>query len=178
MINEAMRRLVEETAGVEAWPRIAGRAGTSQSFAALSYYDDDITHRLLAAASTELDTPADDLLRAFGHYWSTRVGPENYGDILGAAGTDVASVLGSLDEMHARLQTLYPELRPPSFSVAESEPGALEVHYRSERDGLQPFVTGLLEGLGDLYGTPATVELTAERSAEHPYDVYRVGLGR
>ena len=34
--------------------------------------------------------------------------------------TTILSVLSSLDEMHARLQVLYPELRPPSFEVVGS----------------------------------------------------------
>ena len=115
MINEAMRRLVTETSGEQVWSRIAARADTTEHFAMLHYYDDAITYDLVAAASIELEIPADDLLRGFGHYWSMRVGPENYRDILGATGTDVISVLTNLDEMHARIQDLYPDLRPPSF---------------------------------------------------------------
>jgi hypothetical protein len=178
MINEAMRRLVGETAGADAWARIAERADTSESFAALSYYDDAITYSLVVSARVELGTPADDLLRGFGHYWSTRVGPENYSDILGATGTDVVGVLRNLDEMHARLQTLDPELPPPSFDVVDASVDAVDVHYRSDREGLAPFVTGLLEGLGDLYGTPATVELRSPKGQGQPYDVFLVSLGR
>lgn len=176
MINEAMRRHVDETAGGDAWERIVARAGAPRSFASMSYYDDAVTYDLVGAASAELDTPAADLLRSFGHYWSTRVGPENYADILGATGTDVVSVLTHLDEMHARLQLLYPELRPPSFAVVEDGSDAFDVHYSSERQGLTPFVVGLLEGLGDLYGTPAKVVHVADPSEARPYDVFRVSL--
>jgi hypothetical protein len=178
MINEAMRRLVSETSGQDAWSRIAARADAPESFAAMSYYDDSFTYSLVRAASVELGTPQEDLLRAFGHYWSLRVGPENYGDILGAAGTDVVSVLTNLDEMHARLQTLYPELRPPSFDVVAGDADEFEVHYTSERTGLAPFVVGLLEGLGDLYRTPATVEHVSETTARQPFDVFHVSLAR
>ena len=176
LINEAMRRHVVENAGPAAWSAIAARAETGQTFAALHYYDDSITYALVGAASEVLDAPAEDLLRGFGHYWSTRVGPESYGEILGATGTDVAGVLRNLDEMHARLQSLYPELRPPSFDVTEASPHRLEVHYRSEREGLVPFVVGLLEGLGDLYGTPATVthDLVASEGVRH--EVFHVVL--
>jgi hypothetical protein len=166
LINEAMRRHVVETAGPAAWSAIASRAGASQSFAALHYYDDAVTYALVAAASEVLDRPQEDLLRGFGRYWSTTVGPESYGDILGATGTDMISVLHSLDEMHARLQSLYPDLRPPSFDVERRADGALVVHYRSERDGLGPFVVGLLEGLGELYGTP--VRVTRDDAASVP----------
>jgi hypothetical protein len=178
MINEAMRRLVSETSGADTWVDIAARADAPVTFAALSYYDDSVTYALVAAASEELATPPADLLRLFGHYWSMRVGPENYADILGATGTDVVSVLRNLDEMHARLQVLYPDLRPPSFTVADEGVDSFEVRYSSERDGLAPFVVGLLEGLGDLYRTPATVEHVSAATDEQRYDVFRVALAR
>jgi hypothetical protein len=177
LINEAMRRLVTEVAGADAWSRIARRADTVETFAALHYYQDADTYALVAAASAELDVAQDELLRQFGTYWSNRVGPENYADILGATGTSVYSVLHNLDLMHARIQSLYPDLRPPSFAVLEIGPGKLEVHYTSVRVGLAPFVVGLLEGLGQLYGTPATVTHVAPPSAAAPYDVFHVALG-
>jgi hypothetical protein len=181
LINEAMRRHVVENAGPAAWSAIASKAETSQTFAALHYYDDAVTYALVAAAAEELDASADELLRGFGHFWSTRVGPESYSDILGATGTDVSSVLRNLDEMHARLESLYPELRPPSFDVREPGDGSLEVHYRSERAGLVPFVVGLLEGLGDLYGTPVDVthDGVASDGTDHEvFHVQRRGAGR
>ena len=174
LINEAMRRHVVENAGPAAWSSIAARAETTQTFAALHYYDDAVTYALVGAASEVLHAPAEDLLRGFGHYWSTRVGPESYSDILGATGTDMASVLRNLDEMHARLQSLYPELRPPSFDVVDVEGGGLDVHYRSERAGLVPFVVGLLEGLGDLYGTPADVTHDAVASDGTDHEIFHV----
>lgn len=174
LINEAMRRHVVENAGPAAWSSIAARAETSQTFAALHYYDDSVTYALVGAASEVLDAPAEDLLRGFGHYWSTRVGPESYSDILGATGTDMASVLRNLDEMHARLQSLYPELRPPSFDVIDGDGGELDVLYRSERAGLVPFVVGLLEGLGDLYGTPVDVTHDALASDGTDHEVFHV----
>jgi hypothetical protein len=38
-----------------------------------------------------------------------------------------------------------------------------------------PFVVGLLEGLGELYGTPATVTHDAEASSPH-HEVFHVVL--
>ena len=177
LIYEAMRRLITEQAGADAWSRIAARAETAETFVGLLYYDDDVTYRLVGAASAELDTPAEDLLRAFGQYWSSRVGPENYRDVLGATGTSVTTVLANLDLMHARIQNLYPELVPPSFAVSETFDGGVMVEYRSHRDGLAPFVVGLLEGLGTLYETPTVVTHEQPRSAEQPYDVFRVQIG-
>jgi hypothetical protein len=176
LINEAMRRLVSETSGEDTWARIATRAHAPHGYAFLSYYDDEITYDLVGAASVELGTTGEQLLRDFGHYWSLHVGPENYADLLGATGTDVVSVLRHLDAMHARLQLLYPELRPPSFAVSDVEGSSLVVHYSSEREGLAPFVVGLLEGLGELYGTPAAVEHVTAPTEGSGYHVFRVTL--
>lgn len=178
LINEAMRRHVTDNAGADAWARIADRADTPESFAGLHYYDDAVTYALVGAASAELETPAEELLRSFGRYWSNHVGPENYASILGATGTDFVSVLTNLDTMHARIQTLYPDLRPPSFSVRDHVDGMLEVDYRSERSGLSPFVVGLLEGLGELYGTPATVVQVGSTDAGADHDSFLVRLDR
>jgi hypothetical protein len=96
MINEAMDRHVDETAGAEAWDRIASRADAPTTYASLHYYDDAVTYALVGAASVELHIPALDKLRSFG-CWALRVGPGSYADILGATGTDVLSVLTHLD---------------------------------------------------------------------------------
>jgi len=177
LINDAIRGLVQEQDGEEAWERIADRAAPGhRSFAALSYYDDAVTYALVAAASEQLGTPADELLRQFGRYWSTRIAPENYGDYLDATGMQLLEILVGLDAMHARLQTLFPQLRPPSIEVESDDPGLITVHYRSGRDGLAPFVTGLLEGLAHLCATPATVTQTAAREAGADHDVFAIAL--
>ena len=43
------------------------------------------------------------------------------------------------------------------FTVREAGSGMVEVHYRSEREGLAPFVVGLLKGLGAAEPDAATV---------------------
>jgi len=177
LINDSIRRLVQEEAGADAWDRIADRAAPGhRTFAALHYYDDDVTYALVGAASDELGTPPGELLRRFGHYWSTRIAPENYGDYLNAAGMRLLEILTGLDAMHARLQTLFPQLRPPSIEVESPDPRTITVHYRSEREGLAPFVTGLLEGLAELCETPATVARTATRGAGSDHDVFTMAL--
>ncbi len=176
LINEAMRRHVAENAGDDAWAQVAALAGTSQSFAAMHYYDDADTYALVAAASEVLGQPADVLLHGFGRYWALRVGPENYAGLLGATGTDVVSVLRNLDGMHARLMSLYPDLRPPSISLTMTGETTFDVLYRSDRTGFVPFVSGILEGLGELYGTPCLVSHDVEASAGLDHELFHVEL--
>ena len=141
LINEAMRRLVSETSGAGTWVEIAARADAPETYRrAVTTTTTRVTYALVGAASEVLATPASTTCCATSATTGrTRVGPENYADILGATGTDVVSVLRNLDEMHARLQSLYPELRPPSFSVTdEGRPASSRSHYSSERDGTGP----------------------------------------
>jgi hypothetical protein len=142
----------------------------------MHYYDDTDTYALVAAASDVLGQPVDVLLRGFGQYWALRVGPENYGGLLGATGTDVVSVLRNLDAMHSRLVSLYPDLRPPSISVTVTGDSTFDVFYRSDRTGLVAFVVGILEGLGVLYGTPAEVSHDATASDGTDHEVFHVRL--
>lgn len=176
LINDAVRRLVVEDHGYDAWRQIADRAGSAEAFAAMSYYDDALTYDLVAAASAVLNVPAEELLARFGRFWSTRIGPESYAEFLSPEGTDLVTVVRRLDAMHARLQSTFPHLRPPSFSVRERSDASMEIHYRSTREGLAPFVVGLLEGLGELYGTPVHVRHVGVRGADGDHDVFELIL--
>jgi hypothetical protein len=177
LINDSIRRLVLEEDGEDAWSRIVDRAGTSQrTFAAMHYYDDGDTYALVAAAADELDTPAEELLRSFGHYWSTRIAPENYPDYLDSTGLELWEILVGLDAMHTRLQALFPQLRPPSIDVERPSDRLITVHYRSEREGLAPFVVGLLEGLARLCNVEASVSQVAARGEQDDHDVFEIAL--
>jgi hypothetical protein len=70
----------------------------------------------------------------------------------------------------------FPALRPPSFSV---EPGDseddIQVHYRSSRHGLVPFVIGLLRGLGKRFGQDLTIQHLHAASMQTPvHEVFKV----
>lgn len=175
LINDSIRRLVLEREGEEAWQRILERSGTGYAtFAALHYYDDEVTYALVAAASAELGAPAEELLCSFGRYWSTRIAPESYGDYLDSAGRRLPDVLAGLDEMHTRLQALFPELRPPSIELEDRHAEPLTIHYRSEREGLAPFMLGLLEGLSEVCEEPVHVRHTAARGPAFDHDVFEL----
>jgi len=82
-------------------------------------------------------------------------------------GRDLPQFLGNLDAMHSRIALSMPELRPPSFAVTQLAPGLLQVVYRSHRCGLGPMVQGLLEGLGEMFGTSVVVTPVFEPHAVH-----------
>ena len=69
MINDAVKGLVTMAFGEEKWGQIHRRAEVDGSFVSMKTYDDDVTYRLVAAASEELDMTPEQVLTAFGEYW-------------------------------------------------------------------------------------------------------------
>ncbi|MEM7411596.1 MAG: heme NO-binding domain-containing protein [Myxococcota bacterium] len=173
LVNRAIEELVLEQAGPAAWNQIRKRAQLQiPGFVSMQAYPDAITYALVGAASQVLDIAPSELLRAFGRHWILFTGREGYGSLLEAAGQDLREFLLNLDALHARLGLSMPELVPPSFSVEEAD-GALRVEYRSTRVGLAPMVVGLLEGLGELFDEPVSVEHVQTRDEER-HDVFVV----
>lgn len=167
LVNKAIEGLVCSRFGEAAWARIQRRARLDvEGFISLDAYPDRITYDLVAAASAELNTPAEQLLEAFGEHWVEYTGREGYGGILDAAGATLPEFLLNLNNLHSRVRLMAPELRPPSFHCTDVTDGSLVLHYRSEREGLAPMVVGLLRGLGNRFRTPVTVAQTRARGRD------------
>jgi hypothetical protein len=90
-----------------------------------------------------------------------------------ASGGSTYELLGALDAMHARIAISFPDLKPPSFKV-RPDGEAVVVDYSSHRPGLAPFVVGLIEGIGTLFGESVEVEQVASKEAGAPADSFRV----
>ncbi len=150
LVNRAVKELIVSRAGVEAWQMVCNTAGVHiDDFAAMESYDDDITYRLVGAASQVLDTPAEEILEGFGRYWILYTGAEGWGPILDSQGSSVAEVIGNLNDMHVRIQATMPSLVMPRFQVTRTDDAAIRFEYHSERDGLAPMVLGLMKGLAE-----------------------------
>jgi hypothetical protein len=181
LVNVAVEDLVRREFGEETWLRIKARANVSvPSFSRMQQYPDHITYDLVAAASAELGMPADQVLRTFGHHWIAFAAANGYGSMFKLAGRDLPSFIANLDNVHAKLGITFPDMDAPSFAVEahEGESSDFDVHYYSSRQGLQPFVVGLLEGLAVLFETPAVVSVTATREAGADHDVFRVAVAQ
>lgn len=163
LVNRAIEEMAVTRFGTPAWQEICRRAGLADTaFVGMNAYPDEVTYRLVGAASEVLGLSPEAVLEAFGEYWITYTAERGYGDLLAMAGATLPEFLGNLDAMHARVGLAYPALRPPSFRVSDLSPGTLRLHYHSERAGMAPLVVGLLRGLGKRLNTQ--VEATLERS--------------
>lgn len=175
LVNRAIEQLVVSSKGDAAWQRVCARAGVgAEGFVAMCPYDDSMTYALVQAVSEELDLPAAQVLEAFGEYWILFTADEGYGELMASAGADMRSFLANLDDMHGRVEAVFPQMKLPRFRVEPLDDGALRVHYGSERDGLAPMVTGLLRGLARRFGEQRTVRHLIARGPVSPEDVFVV----
>lgn len=175
MVNRALKALLCEQFGESTWQQIRSKAGVQEDdFASMKAYDDSITYDLAGAASEVLDTPVDDLLRAFGNYWVKFAGESSYAILLDQAGDTVGEILTGLDEMHTRLTLAFPELRAPAFQVVSDDGKRIMLRYASSRPALVPFVCGLIEGLATRLEVEVHVELVEPKSETNSSDLLSI----
>lgn len=154
LVNKAVEQLVKTNFGEDTWLKIAQRANVDPSFIMMKSYPDQVTFDLVAAASEILDTPAEQILEAFGEHWIQFTVDEGYGKTMSLYGDSVSEFLQNMDSLHAQIRLSFPELRPPSITCESLPNGQLVVSYISERVGLAPMLVGLVRGLGKRFSTP------------------------
>lgn len=179
LVNRAIEQLVISHGGHGAWQRVCERAGVSdEGFLAVHAYPDDVTYKLVGAVSQELNITAEQALEAFGEYWILYTAEEGYGEVLQAGGSGLREFLGNLDEMHGRVESVFPNMLLPSFRVEDVSPDEFRLHYRSQREGLAPMVVGLIKGLAARFDQRVVIDHIGRRSADDPVDVFHIRMLR
>lgn len=175
MVNKSVEELLTSAHGEAAWREVKRRAGvTEEAFISNEGYPDEITYRLVAAASDVLGLPPDDILRAFGEHWVLHTAAKGYGHFLRAGGDSIGEFLSHLPHLHDRIVLVYPKLVPPRFEVTERAARSLHLHYHTHRPGLTAFAEGLLVGLGKMFGAPTRVTLLQSKMAGADHDEFFV----
>lgn len=159
LVNQAVRDLVIKGFGEEKWNLICKEAGIpNKDFVSMQYYPDTITYSLVGAAAKHLNLSAETILSEFGKHWVLYTAENGYGPLMDLFGENYKSCLMNLNNLHARMGLSMPELAPPRFIFTEITPEIYQIEYQSKRQGLEPMVQGLLEGLAQKYKTPAVVK--------------------
>ncbi|MBE9006725.1 heme NO-binding domain-containing protein [Fortiea sp. LEGE XX443] len=170
LVNKAIQDMVCSRFGEEIWKEIKQKAEVSVDvFISMEGYPDDITHKLVKAASVVLGLPSSDIMQAFGEFWVKYTSEEGYGEMMDMSGDNLPEFLENLDNLHARVGVSFPQLQPPSFECSEMGEDSLSLHYRSTREGLTPMIVGLVKGLGARFETEVDITQTQSRDdgAEH-----------
>lgn len=170
LVNKAIQDMVCSRFGEEIWKEIKQKADVGVDvFISMEGYPDDITHRLVKAASVVLGLSTSEIMQAFGEFWVKYTSEEGYGEMMDMSGDNLPEFLENLDNLHARVGVSFPHLQPPSFECSEMEENSLSLHYRSHREGLTPMIVGLVQGLGTRFDTEVEITQTQSRGdgAEH-----------
>jgi hypothetical protein len=175
IVNKAIEELVITNFGEEKWEAIKVKSDIDVDyFISNEPYDDSITYKLAGAISEEMQMDIAEVLKALGEWWILKTGKEKYGSLLSSGGASLKSFLMYLPDFHTRVMLMYPKLTPPEFKITNVEEHSLHVHYFSQREGLQEFVRGLLQGLSKLYETETNIELLQSRAAGNSHEVFKV----
>lgn len=175
MVNKAVEDMVCLNHGEAVWQEIKQKAGIEVDvFMSNEGYPDEMTYRLVGAASDVLGIPAEQVLIAFGEHWVLHTAQEGYGGLMSAGGNNLADFLRNLPNFHTRVAMVFPQLQPPRFECTDITDHSLKLHYFSHREGLAPFVVGLMQGLGRMFQTPVTVQLVQAKAGGGDHDVFDV----
>jgi len=175
MANRIIQDMIVAWHGLEAWDGIREKAGIQEPFfIQMGCYPDELTYQIVGAASEVLGIPPREVLHQFGEYWIT-VAERDYAEMVLFAGKDLVAILDSVDEIHARASLIFPEMRPPSFRCSDVSDESFRLHYNSVREGLAPFVEGLVTGLGKRLSAPVDVAHDKSRTEGADHDEFVVG---
>jgi len=174
-MNKAVRGLVIDSFGADAWNTIRAEAGCpDEPFISMESYPDELTVKLVQIASTRLNIPLHDLLVAFGRHWMLYTSEIGYGGLLPATGQTMVDFLKNLNNLHTRLRLCLPHLEPPVITVEDVRPESLVVHYSSARTGLSPVALGILQGLGQRFDLSVTVTAESRAVPSGEYTVFTI----
>ena len=175
LVNKAIEDMVCSNHGEETWEEIKRKAEIEvDTFVSMEGYPDDVTHRLVKAASEVLGLSAAQIMHAFGEYWVQYTAKEGYGEMMNMSGDSLPEFLENLDALHTRVGVIFPKLQPPSFECTEAEAQTLHLNYYSDRQGLAPMVKGLVKGLGKRFDTEVEVTQTESREDGHDCDQFSI----
>lgn len=175
LVNTAIQDMVCSRFGEETWKKIKHKAEVDiDVFLNMEGYPDDITHKLVKAASVVLSLSTQQIMQAFGEFWVQYTAQEGYGEMMDMSGDTLPEFLENLDNLHARVGVSFPNLHPPSFECTDMEENSLSLHYRSDREGLTPMILGLVQGLGNRFDTEVDITQTQNRDEGAEHDEFLV----
>ena len=168
LINSALQNMIREKFGDEQWNAVLRESGVpDDSFLTMRSYDDSITYDLAGAASTVLGAPVETCLEMFGEYWVLETASKAYGPLMDASGDDMVEFLNNMNALHDRITGTFLNYVPPEFRVESLEGERHRIHYVSQREGLTPFVVGLLKGLAIRFDSALEIHAVDAREVEH-----------
>lgn len=178
MVNLAIQEFIAQRYGDEVWRQVKERAAPDIShFLTMEQYPDEVTSDMVNAAADLTGDEAKEILEAMGEYWIRFAQRSGYGDLLRVIGTTLPEALTNLDNMHARVGLVFPDLKPPTFWCTDVGEHSLILHYQSEREGLDSMIAGTVRGLAAMLNTAVSVEQIASKAGGADHVQFLVEFG-
>lgn len=167
LIHRAVRDMVITNFGAERWNRILLDANANEEhFMSMQAYDDSIVLSLVGSACKELNMEPAVVLEAFGRHWIKDTAKKTYANLLKSYGDTLWEFVDNLNFMHDRISTTFPAFRAPMFELQPFSDTEARLIYTSTRQGLTPFVIGLLRGLAIEFGDELDIVVESETVSE------------
>lgn len=141
------------------------------SYTAVGYYPHEEIVRLVGELSRRTNTPAAELVKAFGHHLIGRF--RSRYPALFESSRSLFDFLAAVDgEIHREVHKLYPEARLPRLKVLARSADHLELAYLSPRS-MEPLAEGLITGAMDHFDEPCAITLeTRDQADGRPVSVF------
>ncbi len=152
MVFTMLGEMVEEKFGIDTWDELIDltQPASDGVYVASALYPDEELLAYVQAMSSKLDTPANDLVFAFGEYMLGRfsgIHPEFFDN------HSLKSFLKSVhDVIHVEVKKLHPDALLPKFDYIDEAPNRLVMLYRSPRE-LCALAEGLIDGASKHFDT-------------------------
>lgn len=157
LVNYGIKKMISEGFGVDVWKQVLKESGASNVFEKAENYPDAETVKLAGAVCSVLNMELADVLHAYGKWW-IGFAQKDYSQLFAKAGRSVKEFLMNMNETHRRVGYMFPESIAPRFAFEEIDSTTLKFYYISRREGFHPFVTGLIEGLGEAFNTKVEID--------------------
>merc|ERR1719235_1665708 len=98
-----------------------------------------------------------------------------YEPVLRSVGADLFTLLANLDSLHDTFRAAFPHMKGPSFNPSRNADGTMTLLYYSQREGLVPFVVGMLKAVAKaLFDMDIEVRHRVKKGKQSDHDVLQV----
>ena len=166
-IVKCMEELVTKKFGVEKWKQSLKDAGIPEN--RFFTTGEDVAEPEILAIMRGISTAAaismEQVMEAFGEYWSSVYAPALY-DVYFAKAKSTREMLANLDKIHVSMTKTIKNAHPPRFTYEWQGENTLIMTYDSDR-GLVALMPGLIRGLGKYYKDKPQVTTTGNALKVH-----------
>ncbi|CAH1781642.1 unnamed protein product [Owenia fusiformis] len=150
--NLIIKRFIIEKFGEEKWNNIINTSKCAKSYDEFAVYDDEVTTKIIKAASNAVDIKRDALLEMVGEYYLDHIMNTGHEKMLRRLGGNLLAFLENLDSLHTYKLSDYPEMNAPSFRCQDdSKEDRITLHYYSFRRGLHPLCQGIIKSVAKMF---------------------------